>query len=323
MLNPIAPARALLGRPRTVPGAPRRVLITGAASGLGLALAEAWAQRGWNVLLTDRDAEALEREAQRLAAAPVRSTRGEEVAERLASKPGAGALPEPRIASLVLDVTDEDDWAAALEWTRERWGGLDVLVNNAGVATGGRMELASMEDWRWVIDINLLGVVQGCRTFIPLFKEQGSGHIVNTASLAGLILPPTMASYNVVKAGVIALSETLRFELMPYGINTTVVCPNFFKTNLAQNLRTTDANVERAVDKLVSKSSVPASVIAEQVVYGVDEGRFLVLTDRQGRIAYFVKRFLPPLYRNRVAEASRRLRSSAEKHDRTPTGRKA
>ncbi len=74
-----------------------------------------------------------------------------------------------------------------------------------------------------------------------------------------------------------------------------MVCPNFFKTNLAQNLRTTDANVERAVDKLVSKSSISASVIAEQVVYGVDEGRFLVLTDRQGRLAYFVKRYLPPL----------------------------
>ncbi len=276
-MNPIAPARTLLGRPRTVPGAPRRVLITGAASGLGLALAEAWVQRGWNVLLTDRDETALARETARLAAAPVRTTRGEEVAERLATRQGA-PLPEPRVASLTLDVTDEDDWAAARDWVNETWGGLDVLVNNAGVATGGRMELASMDDWRWVVDINLLGVVAGCRTFIPQFKAQGSGHIVNTASLAGLIVPPTMASYNVVKAGVVALSETLRWELMPYGISTTVVCPNFFKTNLAQNLRTTDASVERAMDKLVSKSTIPASVIAEQVVYGVDEGRFLVLT---------------------------------------------
>ncbi|MEH3054057.1 MAG: SDR family NAD(P)-dependent oxidoreductase [Patulibacter minatonensis] len=318
MLNPIAPARALLGRPRTVPGAPRRVLITGAASGLGLALAEAWAQRGWNVLLTDRDADALERETTRLAEAPVRATRGEEVAERLSTRASAGGLPEPRIASLVLDVTDEDDWAAALEWTQQTWGGLDVLVNNAGVATGGRMELASMDDWRWVVDINLLGVVQGCRTFIPSFKAQGSGHIVNTASLAGLLAPPTMASYNVVKAGVVALSETLKWELMPYGINTTVVCPNFFKTNLAQNLRTTDQNVVHAMNKLVATSTTEASTIAEQVVYGVDEGKFLVLTDRQGRIAYFVKRFVPPLYRNRVAQASRRLRASAEKHDRAP-----
>lgn len=314
MLDPTRPARALLGRPRTVPGAPRRVLITGAASGLGLALAEAWAQRGWHVLLTDQDAAAVEAQAQRLAAMPQHTTRSEEVVGRLST--GGHSLPEPRIAGLALDVTDEDDWAAAREWTQERWGGLDVLVNNAGVATGGRMELTSIEDWRWVVDINLLGVVQGCRTFIPMLKAQGSGHIVNTASLAGLLVPPTMASYNVTKAGVVALSETLRFELLPYGINTTVVCPNFFKTNLAERLRTPDPTVERAVDKLVTKSTTPASTIAEQVVYAVDEGKFLVLTDRVGRIAWFAKRFLPPVYRRQAAQAARRLRASAEKADR-------
>jgi len=100
--------RALLGRPRTVPGARRRVLITGAASGLGLALAEAWTQRGWNVLLTDRDGDGAAREAARILATPQRQTTGEVVAERLTAA-GAGALPEPRIAALTLDVTDEDD----------------------------------------------------------------------------------------------------------------------------------------------------------------------------------------------------------------------
>lgn len=311
MTHPIQPARHLLGRSRTVPGAPRRVLITGAASGLGLALADSWAQRGWNVLLTDRDGDGAEREAQRLAERPLRTTTGETVAEKLTR--GDQALPEPRIAALTLDVTDEDDWAAALEWVRERWGGVDVIVNNAGVATGGRMELTSMEDWRWVIDINLLGVVQGCRTFIPLMKEQGFGHIVNTASLAGLIAPPTMASYNVVKAGVIALSETLRFELAPYGIATTVVCPNFFKTNLTDSLRTPDPAIERAMSKLVDASTTSADTIAEQVVYAVDSGKFMVLTDRDGKIAWAVKRFLPSLYRSKAAAAGRRLRTSAEK----------
>jgi NAD(P)-dependent dehydrogenase (short-subunit alcohol dehydrogenase family) len=313
-MNPIQPARALLGRPRTVPGVQRRVLITGAASGLGLALAEAWTRRGWNVLLTDQDGEGAAREAARLAALPLRDTTGEQVATRLTTTAKTGPLPEPRIASLHLDVTDEDDWNAAREWVTETWGGVDVVVNNAGVATGGRMELTSMEDWRWVIDINLLGVVQGCRTFIPLMKDQGSGHLVNTASLAGLIAPPTMASYNVVKAGVIALSETLRFELPAYGISTTVVCPNFFKTNLADRLRTPDENVVRAVNKLVANSTTSADTIAEQVVYAVDEGKFLVLTDREGKIAWFVKRFLPPLYRSKAAQAGRRLRASAEKH---------
>lgn len=315
MFDAIRPARALLGRPRSVPGAPRRVVITGAASGLGLALAEAWAQRGWNVLLTDRDGEGAAREAERLAALPGALSTGDAVAERLTSS--GTELSGPRIAALTLDVTDEDDWAAALEWVQQQWGGVDVVVNNAGVATGGRMERTSMEDWRWVVDINLLGVVQGCRTFIPLLKAQGSGHIVNTASLAGLIAPPTMASYNVVKAGVIALSETLRFELAPYGINTSVVCPSFFKTNLSQNLRTPDASVVRAMSKLVDQSSITADSIAEQVVFAVDEGKFLVLTDRDGKIAWAVKRFLPPLYRSKAAAAGRRLRASAEQADRT------
>ncbi len=320
-MNPIKPARdLLLGRPRTIPGARRRVLITGAASGLGLALAESWAQRGWNVLLTDMDAAGAQVQADRLMALPQRETTGEVVAERLTTAgKGTSTLPEPRIAAIGLDVTDEDDWNAALEWVKEKWGGIDVVVNNAGVATGGRMELTSMEDWRWVIDINLLGVVQGCRTFIPLMKEQGSGHIVNTASLAALIAPPTMASYNVVKAGVVALSETLRFELAPYGISTTVVCPNFFKTNLTDRLRTPDQNVVHAMNKLVENSTTTADVIAEQVVYAVDEGKFLVLTDRDGKIAWAVKRFLPPLYRSKAAQAGRRLRASAEKYA-TPAG---
>ena len=312
-MNPIDPARALLGRSRTVPGAPRRVLITGAGSGLGLALAESWARRGWNVLLTDRDGEAVRREAERIASEPSRDTRGEAVAEKLTAA-GLGPLPEPRIAAITLDVTDEDDWAAAREWVVEKWGGLDVIVNNAGVASGGRMDATSMEDWRWIIDINLLGVVQGCRTFIPLMKEQGSGHIVNTASLAGLLVPPMMSSYNVVKSGVIALTETLRFELAPYGINTSVICPNFFKTNLADSMRTPDPAMTRVIDKLVAKSTTSADTIAEQVVYAVDEGKFLVLTDRDGKIAYFVRRFVPSLYRSKAAQAGRRLKASTEKY---------
>lgn len=311
MIDATRPARALLGRPRSVAGAPRRVIITGAASGLGLALAEQWARRGWNVLLTDRDGEGAQRAATRLAADAGRApTAADAVAERLTT--GGKELPEPRIAALTLDVTDADDWAAALEWVTERWGGVDVVVNNAGVATGGRMDQTSMDDWRWVIDINLLGVVQGCRTFIPLLKEQGAGHIVNTASLAGLLTPPAMSSYNVVKAGVIALSETLRFELAPYGVNTTVACPNFFRTNLAGSMRSPDPAMDGLVDKLVSGSSTSAETIAEQIVWGVDEGKFLVLTDRDGKIAWAVKRFLPPLYRHKAMQAARRLRERLE-----------
>jgi len=107
-----------------------------------------------------------------------------------------------------LDVRSDDDWAAARDWVAEHWGGLDVLVNNAGVAGGGRVDVAGMDEWQWITEINLFGVVRGTRTFVPMFKTQRSGHIVNVASLAGLVHPAGMASYNAVKAAVVALTET-------------------------------------------------------------------------------------------------------------------
>ena len=106
-------------------------------------------------------------------------------------------------------------------WVEEHWGGLDVLVNNAGVAGGGRIDVAGMDEWPWITEINLFGVVRGTRTFVSMFKEPGVGHIVNIASLAGLVHPAGMGSYNAVKAGVVALSETTSHELAEYGVRCT------------------------------------------------------------------------------------------------------
>ena len=131
----------------------RRVLVTGGASGLGLALTELMVDRGDTVLVVDL------------------------ADERPDTVPDA-------VAYRRLDVRSQRDWDAALAWVREQWGGLDMLVNNAGVATGGRIDVEAMADWERVVDINLLGVARGCHTFAALFKEQRSGHIVNVASLA-------------------------------------------------------------------------------------------------------------------------------------------
>ena len=193
----------------------RRILITGAASGLGKALAEAAARDGAWVLLTDVDAEA--GELARL-----------EIAEMLRE---SGGDPH-RLAFLPLDVRDVNAWVQAREWCRREWSGLDVLVNNAGVAVGGPIADTPLTDWDWIIDINLKGVVHGVHTFLPVFTAQGAGHMVNIASLAGIANAPNMASYNVTKAGVISLSETMRYELSRKGIHTTVVCPSFFATNI-------------------------------------------------------------------------------------------
>src|SRR6476469_8235965 len=260
---PSRPPRARLSTRSTAPTAPRRVLATGGASGLGLALVQALVARGDDVLATDVHAD------------------------RPDTLPDAAAY-------LPLDVRSDDAWAAALAHVRETWGGLDLLVNNAGVAAGGRIDVATMDEWHWIVDINLLGVVRGCRTFTPLFKEQRSGHIVNTASLAGLVHAPGMAAYNTVKAGVVALSETLSHQLAPHSIDVSLVCPSFFRTNLCSSYHTANTEMESAGKKMVSGSKRSAEQVADIVVRGIDARRDIIHPDRDGQIAGRPKRLARP-----------------------------
>jgi NAD(P)-dependent dehydrogenase (short-subunit alcohol dehydrogenase family) len=208
------------------------------------------------------------------------------------------------VSYLKLDVTSDVDWSTAHDWVTEQWDGLDFLFNNAGVAAGGRIELSELDQWQWIVYINLLGVVRGCRTFTPMFKAQGSGHIINTASAAGLIHPPRMSEYNAVKAGVVALSETLLHELKPFGVRVSVVCPTFFKTNLTNSLRGKDESAQKSAAKLIDKSTVTADQIAAEVLRGIKKHQHIILTDRNGRIAYAAKRFARPLYYRLMAKAS-------------------
>lgn len=261
----------------------RRILITGGGSGLGKAMAAVFAGDRTRILVSDVDAGA---------------------AEAVAKELGASFLP--------LDVTDEAAWAAAREWCEREWGGLDVLVNNAGVASGGRFELIPQEDWDWILDINLMGVVRGCRTFVPLFKRQRSGHLVNVASLAAIMNLPGMASYNVVKAGVLALSQTLRYELAPYGIATTVVCPGFVKTSLPDRTRHADPELTGITERLMESSRVTAEDVARQVWQAVHGKAFLVNTHPEGRRAALFKRYLPGVVDRRVARYWSRLQRVLE-----------
>ena len=225
-----------------------RVLITGAASGLGAALAAAFEARGDQVLRSDR-------------------TGGD----------------------LTLDVTSDDDWAAALAHVEETWGGLDVLVNNAGVAGGGRLEVATLDEWQWITEVNLFGMVRGIRAFVPLLKQQRSGHIVNVASLAGLVHPAGMASYNAVKAAVVALTETAGHELASYGVRASVVCPSYFRTNLMDSMRGSDEAVGAVVARLVESSPLTADDIAAEVLAGLDRGDELIVPDQPARDAWSLK----------------------------------
>jgi NAD(P)-dependent dehydrogenase (short-subunit alcohol dehydrogenase family) len=260
----------------------RRVLVTGGASGLGAALAARCAARGDRVLVTDRAADA---------------------------DVPAGAVYAR------LDVTAEDDWAAALDRVRTEFGGLDVLVNNAGIAAGGRIDLLDAEHWRRVLDVNVMGAVHGCRAFVPLFKEQGAGHLVNVASVAGLVHPPAMSSYDAGKAAVVALSESLRAELAPWGIDVSVVCPSFFRSDLAASLGDEDPLMRSVATRLIARAPLGADQIAERVLRAVDARTFLVLPDRAGRLAFWTKRLARPLYDRQMSAAGVRIHGAEQQAD--------
>lgn len=227
---------------------PQRVLITGAASGLGAALATAFEQRGDEVLRTDRSG-----------------------------------------GDLTLDITSDDDWAAAVAHVEDHWGGLDLLVNNAGVAGGGRLDVATLDEWQWITEVNLFGMVRGLRAFVPMFKHQRSGHIVNVASLAGLVHPAGMGSYNAVKAAVVALTETAGHELASYGVRASVVCPSYFRTNLMASIRGSDEALGNVVAKLVESSPLTADDIAVEVLAGLDRGDEVIVPDQPARDAWALK----------------------------------
>lgn len=247
----------------------KRVLITGGASGLGRALALQYAQQGCRVCITDLNDGAADTVCAELKAL------------------GASAL------YVHADVTSEQDLQYVADQLVQQWGGLDILVNNAGVAAAGAIEDLSLTDWEWILNINLLGVVRGCKVFVPLFKQQHSGHIINIASMAGLLDVPQMASYNVSKAAVVALSGTLEQELRDEGIVVSVVCPSFFKTNLDQGSRTNDPRLKKQMARLLESGKLSADQVAAYIVDHARLGHFFILPHKEGQRIWLLKQLLP------------------------------
>lgn len=242
---------------RGTTGGPRKVLITGAASGLGLELAREFLAVGDEVVLTDIQAEAPE---------TVRSLEG-------------------TWSYRQLDVTNGADWDSAASDVIN----LDVLVCNAGIAVGGSIEATSIESWQRIIDINLLGVVRGCRTFVPHLRR--GGQIVITASAAGLVHGPQMSAYNATKAAAVAIGETLDAELRPRGIATTVICPQFFKSGLADSLSGEDARADELARKLLSSTRLTSEIIAKRAMRGIRARRTVVTPDAFATLAWYSKRY--------------------------------
>ncbi len=258
-----------------------RVFITGGASGLGRALAECFAKEGASVCLGDVD-----------------DAQGADTRQALARHGGP-------VHFLHCDVTQEGDLLAAADWLQQHWGGVDVVVNNAGVAQMGGIADVRLSDWQWIVDINLLGVVRGCKVFTPLFRRQGGGCFLNIASMAGMIHLPEAAAYNATKAAVVALSETLQLELEPDHIRVSVACPAFFRSDLARHMRAATPDAERTTQRLVERARIGAEEVAQAIHRGVKAGEAHILTHPEGRMAWRLKRWLP--YRWYLATLRRRM----------------
>jgi len=266
----------------------QRVFITGGASGLGFALAKQYVQQGASVCIADLNEEA-----------------GTQAQKELQSIAG----PDASVLFMRCDVTRDQDLQHAAKEIETNWGGLDVLVNNAGVAHAGPIVDATLEDWNWILDINLMGVVRGCRAFIPLLRKQSRGTIMNVSSMAGLLDVPNMTLYNASKAAVVSLSETLQNELAPDNIQVSVVCPSFFRTNLGTSMRTTIDGMHKTLDKLMSKSDLDADGVARCIIQGVNSNTFYILPHKKARKLWRLKRWLPrSLYAKLIQKNTRDIR---------------
>ena len=232
----------------------RVVVVTGAASGIGRATSRAFAREGSTVHLTDVDAAGVE-----AAAEGIRAEGG-------------------RAAAHVVDSADAAAVEALAAAVLEAEGRVDVLHNNAGVCCGGPIESIPIEDWRWSVDVNLWGVVHGVRAFVPPMIAAGGGHIVNTASMAGLVGLPMVTPYCATKFAIVGLGEALQAELAFHGIRVTTICPGAVRTNVMKRgrIRLPGGWTDRLVRSL-DRGATPPETIAELVLDAVRRDRSLVV----------------------------------------------
>jgi len=256
-------------------------VITGAGGGFGRALALELAARGGRLVLSDINPSAAEETA------------------RLARARGAAA-----VKALGCDVTKIEE-VEALASACE--GPVDLLVNNAGVSSGGLVGDLSLADWRWTIEVDLFGVIHGCHVFVPRMKKQGSGHVLNVASAAGLLCAPRMGAYNAAKAGVIAISETLAVELDGTGVGVTVLCPTFFKTDIVNSGRFADPETRKLADKLMA-SARPVEEVVLASLSAVERDELYAVPMADARWLWRLKRVVPSSFR-KVVSLGVRLRS--------------
>jgi NADP-dependent 3-hydroxy acid dehydrogenase YdfG len=255
----------------------KRAFITGAGSGLGRALALALAADGWTIGMADNQTKALEASADMVAL--------------------AGGKPLPYL----LDVADKDQYKIVAEQFLFDAEGIDLLFNNAGVGDGSEFETYSLENYEWMVGINQMGVVYGCWYFIPAMKQQGYGHILNTASAAAIGCAPTMGAYNMTKAAVVAISETLYSELYDHGIQVSCIQPTYFKTNIAQSVRG-GAATQKITESFINRSRLEANEVANEILIRAGKKELYIILPKAARTMWKLKRLAPTWFRLKVKD---------------------
>ncbi len=260
----------------------KSAVITGAASGLGRSLALALARKGCRIGVVDIDTGG-----------------AEETLEMVKGAGGSGEI-------YFLDVSVPKDWEVMAEHFFCNWGGVDLLVNNAGVVSAGIVGDIPLEDWEWIFSVNFWGMLYGCHTFIPRMKEQGGGHIMNVASSAGILSMMEMAPYNTTKAAVVSLTETLKMELAPDGIGVTVLCPMFFNTHLLDGMRYTDKFETDFAHTTFEYARMTSEKVAEASLQAIEKGRLYCIPQASGRVYWAIKRLNPDTFHGSLAFLNRR-----------------
>jgi NAD(P)-dependent dehydrogenase (short-subunit alcohol dehydrogenase family) len=258
------------------------VVVTGAGSGIGRALTVALLTRGAEVAYSDVNEQGL--------------------AETKALVAGKG-----RSSSHLLDVSKREQWAEHARAVEAEHGGADVLINNAGIAISKPFESLPIEEFELVMGINFWGVIYGSKTFLPLFRKRGSGHIVNISSINGMVPFAFQTPYNCSKYAVLGFSETMMQELRGEPIRITSVHPGGIRTNIARSAIGADPKIAEGFDKIARTTSESA---AEQILSGIEKDRERVYVGVDAKIMSAVKRIAPALTVNLFGRASSFKRSN-------------
>ena len=246
------------------------VFITGAASGIGRACAKEFAREGSNLLLTDINAENLGHAA--------------EECRQLGVK----------VDTIVADISKKDEIDRLAKEALQKVGNIDVLYNNAGVMYLGSAKDMTDEDWNWIVDINMWGPVRLTHALLPHFTQRRSGHIVTTASMAGIVGIPGMAAYSLTKFAMVGFSEALRAELAGQGIDVSVVCPHVVESGITETGHYSSANAEKTAKQgMKSGMPYPTHKAAKEIVTGIKKNKGIIPVARGAKSTWALKRLSP------------------------------